>query len=80
MSKVPQRDEIWKHKEDGYLARVTHVSQQWVYFWDNQDVCCVEGDMENGCGFDCFKENFKFAGNGKPIDVLLEVQDREATV
>lgn len=75
MIKVPQRDEIWKHKEDGYLARVTHVSKLWVYFYDNQDGCCIIEEMENGCDRDCFEENFEFVGDGKPIDVLFEVQD-----
>lgn len=75
MSKIPQRDEIWKHKVDGYLARITYVSKLWVYFFDNQDGCCIDGDMENGCDRDCFEKNFVFVGNGKPIDVLFEVQE-----
>lgn len=75
MTKVPQQGEIWKHKQDGYLARITHVSQRWVYFFDNQDMCCTDGDMENGCDYDCFEENFEFVGDGKPIDVLFEVQE-----
>lgn len=36
MSKVPQRDDIWKHKEKGYLARVVNISGFSVSFYDNQ--------------------------------------------
>lgn len=75
MTKVPQRDEIWKHKEDGYLARVTHVSKLWVYFFDNQDGSFIVDDMENGCDRAYFEENFIFIGNGKPLSVLFEVQN-----
>lgn len=75
MIKVPQRDEIWKHKEDGYLARVIYSDKIVVYFYDNKDGCRSIADMENGGTRDWFEENFIFVGNGKPIDVLFEVQD-----
>lgn len=75
MSKEPQRDEIWKHKTDGYLARVTYVDRLVVHFYDNQDGCYSITDMDNACARDCFEENFEFVGDGKPIDVLFEVAD-----
>ena len=77
MSKVPQRDEIWKHKEDGYLARIIYVNKLWVYFFDNQDRCCLGGDMENSCDRVYFEKNFIFIGNGKPLSVLFEVQNEK---
>ena len=75
MSKVPQRDEVWKHKENEYLARITDVSKLWVYFFDNQDGSFIVDDMENGCDRVYFEENFIFIGDGKPLSVLFEVQE-----
>jgi hypothetical protein len=75
MSRVPQRDEIWKHKEDGYLARITYVTKLSVYFFDNQDGSFIVDDMENSCDRVYFEENFIFIGDGKPLSVLFEVQD-----
>lgn len=74
MTKVPQRNEIWKHKEDGYLARVTYAGELWVYFYDNQNGCYII-EEENGCDRDCFEKNFVFVGKGKPLDILFEVQE-----
>lgn len=76
MTKVPQRDEIWKHKNDGYLARVTYIdtSMGSVYFLDSSYKDINVEDMESVCKLDWFKENFIFVGDGKPIDVLFKVQ------
>ena len=75
MTKVPQRDEIWKHKEDGYLARITYSDEFVVHFYDNQDGCLAISNMENACEINCFKDNFVFIGNGKPINILFEMAD-----
>ena len=75
MSKVPQRDEIWKHKADGYLARICSTYGNTVQFYDPQDGCSSISDMENGCDRAYFEENFIFIGNGKPLSVLFEVQN-----
>lgn len=75
MSKVPQRDEIWKHKEKGHLARVVDVSWAYIDFYDTQDGYDSIEDMVNGCSIKDFMEDYVFIGNGKPLDVLFEVQD-----
>lgn len=77
MTKVPQRDEIWKHKKYGCLARVTYIdtSRGSIYFLDNSDKNVNVEYMESVFSLDWFKENFIFVGDGKPIDVLFEVQD-----
>lgn len=75
MNKVPQRDDIWKNKEEGFLARITGIGKNNIYFYDNQDGCFSIGDMENSCSLNDFKKSFIFVGDGKPLDVLFEVQD-----
>ncbi len=74
MSKVPQRDEIWKRKADGYLARITHTSK-FVNFLDNINDCFDFEEMTNFQLMEDFVENWEYVGNGKPLDVLFEVQD-----
>lgn len=75
MSKVPQRDEIWKHRETGYLVRVISNQYNYVSFYDNEDGCDSIDIMGNGTSLKFFMEDYVFIGNGKPLDVLFEVCD-----
>lgn len=72
MSKVPQRDEIWRDKVTKKLVRINGV--------DSKFVSCYE-KFNNGSMYMNlfikynFTQTFEFVGNGKPIDVLFEVVD-----
>lgn len=74
MIKVPQRDEVWKRKEDGYLARITS-SHTFVHFLDNTNGCFDFEEMNNFQLIDDFIKDWEYVGNGKPLEVLFEVQN-----
>lgn len=71
MSKVPQRDEIWKDKYTGKLIRIRGIREDSVFFFD------IKKDeiMINAFNLEVFKNFFEFVGDGKPINVLFEVQE-----
>ncbi len=75
MSKVPQRDEIWKHKKDGYLARITAIVGDAVFYFSNENGCNNVREMEVVSWHTYFQENFVFIGNGKPLNILFEMAD-----
>ena len=72
MTKVPQRDEIWRDKVTKKLVRINGV--------DDKFISCYE-QFNNGSMYMNlfikynFIQIFEFVGNGKPIDVLFEVQN-----
>lgn len=35
----PDFNDVWKHKENGYLARIYDIHLGYVFFYDNQDGC-----------------------------------------
>lgn len=72
MTKVPQRDEIWREKYSGTPIRIYRVERDYICFFTILSDGCVNLNVS---GRHVFQRAFKFAGNGKPIDVLFEVQN-----
>lgn len=71
MTKVPQRDEIWRDKYDGKLVRIRNFSGDYVFFFENKD----NKIWADALNLELFYKLFEFVGDGKPIDVLFEVVD-----
>lgn len=74
MTKVPQRDEIWRDKCTGKFIRIHNTNIKTGFI-----ICLEEYNNENFCSnvysLDDFYKLFEFVGDGKPIDVLFEVQE-----
>lgn len=74
MTKVPQRDEIWRDKYSGDPIRIYRVERDYICFFTILSDGCVNLNVS---GRYVFQRAFKFVGDGKPIDVLFEVQDED---
>lgn len=71
----PDFNDVWKHKEHGYLARIYDIRLGYVFFYDNQDGCKYIDIMENGSSIKNFTEDFIFVGKGKSLEFMFEVSD-----
>ena len=74
MIKVPQRDEIWRDKVTKKLVRITCVDDEFVSCYEQFNNGNVYINLFNKY---IFIQKFVFVGDGKPIDVLFEVQDED---